>query len=44
VHYVAKKFELLANLSEAITGALSDWCIQLDQDVVAFVMDNGSNI
>ena len=30
--------------SEAITGVLSEWCIQLDKDVVALVIDNGSNI
>ena len=32
------------HISEAITAALSEWCIQLDEDVVAFVTDNGSNI
>ena len=32
------------HISEAITGALSEWCIQLDKDVAAFVTDNGSNI
>ena len=30
--------------SEAIIAALSEWCIQLDEDVVAFVTDNGNNI
>ena len=33
-----------AHISEAITAALSEWYIQLDEDVVAFVTDNGSNI
>jgi len=32
------------HISEAIIAALSEWCIQLDEDVVAFVTDNGSNI
>ena len=32
------------HISDAITDALADWCIQLDTDVVAFVTDNGSNI
>ena len=32
------------HISEAITAALSEWCIQLDKDVVVFVTDNGSNI
>ena len=32
------------HISDAISDALADWCIQLDTDVVAFVTDNGSNI
>ena len=32
------------HISEAITDALAEWCIQLDTDVVAFVTDNASNI
>ena len=31
------------HISEAISGALSEWCIQLDKDVVAFLTDNGNN-
>ena len=32
------------HISEVITDALAEWCIQLDTDFVAFVRDNGSNI
>ena len=33
-----------AHISEAINDSLADWYIQLDNDVVAFVTDNESNI
>jgi len=32
------------HISEAIIAPLSEWCIQLDEDVVAYITDNGSNI
>lgn len=31
-------------VSEAIRDSLSEWCIDLDQDVSAFPRDNGSNV
>ena len=31
------------HISEAMTAALSEWCIQLVEDVAALVTNNGSN-
>ena len=56
VHHVTERFKMHSSQlqcqhlpgvhdhSEAITGALCEWRIQLGKDIVAFVTDNISNI